>query len=68
MSGAKEKPASGGNHLAGLNTQNAKTILPVLAMLERIAIALEKNNAVLLMQSKGLDSIEAALYHMKDAW
>ena len=67
MSGAKEKPASGGNHLAGLSTQNANVILPVLAMLERISIALEKSNEVLARQNKSLDSIGDALHHLNDA-
>lgn len=67
MSGAKEKPASGGNHLAGLNTQNTDVILPVLALLERIAISLEKSNEVLAKQNKSLDAIGDGLYHLKEA-
>ena len=39
----KETPGCGGNHGAGVNTQN-DPILQVLAVLERIAEALEVNN------------------------
>lgn len=67
MSGAKEKPASGDNHLAGLSTQNADALLPVLAVLERIAIALEKGNVVLVEQNKSLVAISDALYYLKEA-
>jgi hypothetical protein len=58
-----EKAASGCNHLAGLNTQSAE-ILAVLAVLERIAVALEKscelatvNNHHLLAMVRSLDSM-----------
>ena len=67
MIGVKEKPASGCNHLAGLNPQNTETILPVLAVLERIAVALEKNNEALAKQNKSLVAISDALYHLKEA-
>lgn len=67
MSSAKEMPTSGGNHLAGLGSQNTDSTPPLLAALERIAIALEKSNEVTLRQCKSIEDIGAALYHLKEA-
>ena len=67
MNHPKEKPTSGCNHPAGLNTQNTGASLPVLAMLERIAVALERGNEVALMQTEALSGIVTALHHLKEA-
>lgn len=67
MIGAKEKPATGGNHLANLAPENAAATLAVLTVLERIATALEKNNEVLAKQNKSLVAISDALFHLKEA-
>jgi hypothetical protein len=63
----KEKPTSGGNHLAGLNTQNTDESLPLLAVLERIAVALEKSNDIAVMQNEELSSIATAIYQTSEA-
>ena len=66
MNTPKEAPGSGGNHPEDLGTQNTNVILPVLAMLERIAIALERSNEVLLMQKESLDSIDRTINSLRE--
>lgn len=56
----KETPASGCNHLAGVNTQNGE-ILAVLAVLERIAVALENSCELAKTNNHHLQTIARSL-------
>ncbi|MDP2680311.1 MAG: hypothetical protein Q8O85_16545 [Rhodoferax sp.] len=61
----KETPAGGCNHCAGVNTQN-KRILPILAMFERIALALEYQCRLMAEQNDHLQHIQRVIDQASD--
>lgn len=61
----KETPASGCNHCAGVNTQNDQ-ILPILEMLERIAMALEDQCRLMAEQNEHLQYIQRVIDQASD--
>lgn len=61
MSTPKQKPTSGGNHLAGSKSQNTAPSLPSLKEMKRIAAALEKRCELAAEQNHLLHLISVSL-------
>lgn len=67
MSGEELPPTSGLKYPAQPASDGAALQSPQLAVLERIASGLERQNEVLQMQCRSLDGIVDALFHLREA-